>query len=112
VSNDDLVAVISFSITLTCVVILVGFRWSDITKALKDEPVEYKEYETAPAIAMAWHDSEKIGQTCGDCGCSDAPIAIHTYPYDAPKCKWCCEFDNITYHLKTNGTRRFKKEKV
>lgn len=74
-------------------------------KRPEPEVKEYVEYSTASLIALQWYDQESIGIECGYCGCSDAPIVFR----NTPKCKWCAEFDNITYHLKHNGTRRFEK---
>jgi hypothetical protein len=68
---------------------------------------EYKEYSSADIIDRHWMNSDLIG-LCGKCGCDDAPIVVHPYQ-GAQKCKWCAEFDNITYHLKMNGIRRLEK---
>jgi len=69
---------------------------------------EYKEYSTAQQIDEKWMDANLIGRKCFFCGCSDAQIVMETY-IGQPKCKWCAEFDNICYHLKMNGVRRFEK---
>lgn len=66
---------------------------------------DYTEYESAKAIADAWYD-QKLAGVCRTCGGDDAPL-IHTAIEGNERCKWCAEFENITYHLRYNGTRRF-----
>lgn len=79
------------------------------TKQKKPPALErYKEYETAPTIDKVWFDHKAIG-TCDICGLSDCPVVKMSS--GVTKCKWCAELDNITYHLRYNGTRRFLSEK-
>ena len=80
-----------------------GFPFSGIP-AKKVE--EYKEYESALALASGWFSPTV--DLCTECGCDDAPT-FDMYLYGVRKCKWCAEFANITYHLRFNGVRRLKK---
>lgn len=66
---------------------------------------EYKEYETAPAIADKWHDNSVIG-LCHGCKMPDVPLVLVAQDSSSSnKCKWCAELDNLNYHLKYNGER-------
>lgn len=64
----------------------------------------YTEYESAPLIAERWHEQKLVG-VCKKCGGDDAPI-ISTNIEGNDRCKWCAELENLSYHLRYNGTRR------
>jgi|KBSMisStaDraftv2_1062788.scaffolds.fasta_scaffold144966_1 hypothetical protein len=101
-------------ILIACWVIVIGYG----LYVLVLEPIfttqreivlegEYKQYETAPSIDKKWSDS-KLVDVCNKCGMDDAEIVI-VGDTTGNKCKWCAELDNINYHLKYNGVRRFRK---
>jgi len=91
------------------------FLWATLTDDCSDDKLRqinalYKQYETAPSIDAKWHDMSLVG-LCGYCGMDDSPIVIGDPDFDThnAKCKWCAELDNLNYHLKFNGIRRWKK---
>lgn len=73
---------------------------------------DYKMYETAPAIADLWHNTEKISK-CGDCKLADQPIVTSGFnigfTFTPARCKYCAEFNNLTHHLKTATQGRWFK---
>lgn len=94
-------------------------------KQVSKEPEEYKMYESH--FSDIWYDSTKIG-LCGDCGMDDSPIAYGGAPagttktaiiaainelkdadfHQVARCLYCAELSNLNYHLRYNGTRRFR----
>lgn len=64
----------------------------------------YTEYVSAKLIAEGWHEQKLVG-VCKKCGGDDAAI-ISTNIEGNDRCKWCAELENLSYHLRYNGTRR------